>query len=215
MGGGNQLQYSLDILEQERKHTIVGLIDSIHPIGSELYGHEVIGRQEDIRELVASSGAEAGLITVGDNWSRKLIRDAIVGRIPGFPFVNAIHPSVIIGNGVTIGCGVVAMAGVIFNPGAKLGDFSFYATGAQIEHDCEIGEYASVSAGTVLGGHVRIGRFAALTLGVTVVDRISIGENTVVGAGSLVLTSLPDHVLAYGSPARVVRSREPGERFLK
>jgi len=62
---------------------------------------------------------------------------------------------------------------------------------------------------------VRIGRCAAVTLGVTVVDRISIGENTVVGAGALVLDSLPDNVLAYGSPARVVRAREPGERYLK
>jgi len=180
MGGGNQLRYSVDIVEREKKYEIVGVVDSVQPLGKELFGYRVLGRQEDIRDVVAASGAEAGLITVGDNWSRKIIHDAITERIPDFPFVNAIHPSVIIGNDVAIGVGVVAMAGVIFNPGAKIGDFTFFATGAQIEHECEIGDFASVSAGSVLGGYVRIGKYSAVTLGVTVVDRVTIGENTVV-----------------------------------
>ena len=38
---------------------------------------------------------------------------------------------------------------------------------------------------------------------------------SVVGAGSLVLSDVPDNVLVYGSPARIIRSRQPGERFLK
>jgi acetyltransferase-like isoleucine patch superfamily enzyme len=107
------------------------------------------------------------------------------------------------------------MAGVIFNPGARIGDFTFFATGAQIEHDCVIEKFSSVSAGSVLGGFVRIGKYAAVCLGTTVVDRVSIGENTVVGSGSLVTRSLPANVLAYGAPAKVLRKRKLGERFLK
>ncbi len=60
---------------------------------------------------------------------------------------------------------------------------------------------------------VKLGRFSALTLGVTVLDRVDIGENTVVGAGSLVATSLPSNVLAYGNPARIIRERKAGEKF--
>jgi galactoside O-acetyltransferase len=52
-------------------------------------------------------------------------------------------------------------------------------------------------------------------LGVTVLDRIEIGENTVVGAGSLVTKSLPDNVLAYGNPCKIIRNRNQGEKFLK
>ena len=61
----------------------------------------------------------------------------------------------------------------------------------------------------------RIAKYAAVCLGSTVVDRVSIGENTVVGSGSLVTRSLPANVLAYGAPAKVVRKRKLGERFLK
>ena len=49
----------------------------------------------------------------------------------------------------------------------------------------------------------------------TVLDRIEIGENTVVGAGSLVIKSLPDNVLAYGNPAKIIRGRNQFEKFLK
>lgn len=41
--------------------------------------------------------------------------------------------------------------------------------------------------------------------GVTVLPGVTIGEDTVVGAGSVVTTSLPAGVLAVGNPARIVR----------
>jgi maltose O-acetyltransferase len=41
--------------------------------------------------------------------------------------------------------------------------------------------------------------------GVTVLPGVTIGRNTVVGAGSVVVKDLPDHVLAVGNPARIVR----------
>jgi sugar O-acyltransferase (sialic acid O-acetyltransferase NeuD family) len=214
-GGGNQVKYSIDIIEKENKYNIVGIIDSIKPIGEKIFGYEVIGRQEDIASLMYEYSFGAGIITVGDNFSRKIIHDNITKKVKWFTFVNAIHPSVIIGNDVEIGVGIVAMAGVIINPGAKVRNFTFFATGCQIEHDCTIGTFASVSAGSVLGGHVHVEEFAAITLGVTVVDRVTIGCNTVIGSGSLVTKDIPANVLAYGSPAKIVRTREMGEKFLK
>jgi acetyltransferase-like isoleucine patch superfamily enzyme len=114
-----------------------------------------------------------------------------------------------------MGVGIVAMAGCIFNPKSKIGDFTFFATGAQVEHDNIISDFASISAGSITGGYVKIGKYSAITLGVTVLDRLEIGDNTVVGAGSLVIKSLPDDVLAYGNPAKIIRKRIKGEKFLK
>lgn len=215
IGGGNHVQYCIDIVEREGKYNIVGIIDSVKDIGEMVYGYKIIGRQEDIDLLSQAYHFQAGLITVGDNWIRKIIHDSILKNAPWFHFVNAIHPSVIIGNNVSFGYGVIAMAGVIFNPGASIGSFTFFATGAQIEHDCEVDYFASVSAGSILGGHVHIREFAAICLGVTIFDRVTIGMNTVVGSGSLVTKDFPDHVLAYGNPAKIIRTRNFGERFLK
>lgn len=49
--------------------------------------------------------------------------------------------------------------------------------------------------------------------GVIVCPGVTIGENTVVGAGAVVVTDLPPDVVAVGSPARVVKrlTEEPGD----
>jgi len=214
-GGGLHVQYCIDIIEKENKYTIVGIIDSKEDIGSVIYDYQVIGRQENLTELIQQYSIDAGIITIGDNWSRKIVHNAITDLVADFEFVNAIHPSTIIGKNVTLGVGIVAMAGCIINPNSIIGDFCFFATGAQIEHDNVIDEYASVSAGSITGGRVRIGKYSAITLGVTILDRVTVGENTIVGSGSLVLKDLPDNVLAYGIPAKVVRTREFGEKYLK
>lgn len=215
IGGGNQAHYTIDIIEKEGKYNIVGIIDSIHEVGSDRFGYKILGRQEDIAEIITKYQIQGGLITIGDNWIRHIVSNQILNLVPNFEFVNAIHPSVIIGNNVKLGIGITAMAGVIFNPKSEIGNFTFFATGAQIEHDCIISDFASVSAGSVTGGYVKLGKFSALTLGVTVLDRLEIGENTVVGAGSLVLKSLPSDVLVYGNPANIIRKRAIGEKFLK
>lgn len=214
-GGGNQATYTIDIIRKEGKYRIAGIIDSVKEIGSEVFGCKVLGRIEDLENIYKEHDIYGGIIAIGDNYSRHFVSKQILVKIPNFTFINAIHPSVIVGGNVNIGVGVVAMAGVIFNTNAVIHSHTFFATGCQIEHDCEIKSFASVSAGTVLGGHVLLGAFSALTLNVTVLDRLKIGGNTVVGAGSLVLKDLPNDVLAYGNPCKVIRSREFGEKFLK
>lgn len=215
IGGGNQAHYTIDIIHKENKYNIVGIIDSIHDIGSDRFGYKILGRQENLVDLVKEYNIHGGIISIGDNWIRYLISEQIKNLVPSFVFINAIHPSVIIGENVEIGNGVVMMAGCIINPKAKIGHFTFFATGAQVEHDCNIGDYASISAGSITGGYVTLGKYSSITLGVTVLDRIDIGENTVVGSGSLVLNSLPDNVLAYGNPCKIIRKREINEKFLK
>lgn len=214
-GGGNQVHYTIDIIEKENKYEIAGIIDSVHPIGTDRYGYKVLGRQDNLINIIDEHKIDAGLITIGDNWSRSIVYNAIIQQMPSFEFVNAIHPSVIMGKNVELGFGVVMMAGVIVNPLAKIGNFTFFATGCQVEHDCTIEDYASVSAGSIMGGYVTIGKFSAITLGVTILDRLNIGENSVIGSGSLVLKDIPDNVLAHGNPINKVRARLIGEKFLK
>jgi sugar O-acyltransferase (sialic acid O-acetyltransferase NeuD family) len=214
-GGGNQVHYTIDIIEKENKYEVIGIIDSVHEIGADRYGYKVLGRQDNLINIVDEYKIDAGLITIGDNWSRSIVYNAIINQMPSFEFINAIHPSVIIGKNVELGFGIVMMAGVIVNPLSKIGNFTFFATGCQIEHDCIIQDYASVSAGSIMGGYVNIGKYSAITLGVTILDRLNIGENSVIGSGSLVLKDIPDNVLAYGNPINKVRARLVGEKFLK
>ena len=214
IGGGTHVQYSIDIIQKENKYQILGIVDDNIKVGDELFGFPILGGKEDLQVITKKYNVNNGIITIGDNWIRKNIFDYVSDLVPSFKWVNAIHPSVIIGSNVTLGVGVIAMAGVIFNPGAFIGNFTFYATGCQIEHDCNIGDFASVSAGSVLGGFVSVGKYSAITMNVTIFDRLSIGDNTVVGSASLVTKSLPSNVLAYGNPTKIIRERQKNEKII-
>lgn len=66
--------------------------------------------------------------------------------------------------------------------------------------------------GTFSRGPLRIGRDCWLGAGVVVLDGGSIGEESVIGAGSVVRSPIPEKVIAYGSPARVIKPRWPGSQ---
>lgn len=214
-GGGTHVRYCIDIIEKENKYNIIGITDPFLEIGTEIMGYKIIGKQEEIRNLIRLFNIHAGIIAIGDNWTRKLVKDIILDLVPDFIFVSAIHPSVILGNNVNIGKGTIMMAGCIISPNTIIGEFCFFATGAILEHDSVMGNFSSLSAGSVTGGKVNIGEFTAVTLGVTILDRVVIGSHSIIGSGSLVTKDIPGNVLAYGSPARIIRNREIGEKYLK
>jgi len=62
---------------------------------------------------------------------------------------------------------------------------------------------------------VRIGSGSWLGHNVVVLPGVHIGRHVVVGAGAVVTTSLPDHCVAVGAPARVVRRYEPGRGWVR
>jgi sugar O-acyltransferase (sialic acid O-acetyltransferase NeuD family) len=214
-GGGLHAKCVIDIVLKEKNYNIIGIVDSKLNIGDDVFGFRVIGRQCEIGQLVEQYEIYGGIIAIGDNWSRQIVYQDVLSFKPDFIFINAIHPSTIIGIDVTLGKGVVVMAGCVLNPSCRVGDFGFLATGAQLEHDSEMHEFSSISAGSITGGKVVIGRLSAIALGVTILDRITIGSNTVVGSGAIVTKNLPNNVLAYGAPAKIIRTRLQDERFLK
>jgi len=214
IGAGSHCHCVIDIIHKEKKYNIIGIIDSKERIGNKKNGYTVLGRQNNIKNLINKYNIHGGIIAIGDNWSRYYVAKEIKENVPDFKFFNAIHPSCVIGENINFGEGIVAMAGCLFNPRATLGDHTLFVTGAQVEHDCVIGNYASISSGSITGGFVELGEFAAITMGVTVFDRTKIGKNSVVGAGSLVIKDLPENVLAYGNPIKIIRPRKEGEKFL-
>lgn len=59
--------------------------------------------------------------------------------------------------------------------------------------------------GTQFSLPIRIGNNVWLGANVVVLPGVSIGDNSVIGAGSVVTKDIPDNVLAYGLPCKVIR----------
>ena len=80
-----------------------------------------------------------------------------------------------------------------------------FSSTSTICHNSIIGEGVHICPGVHIGGHVNIGTASWIGIGSCVADRVTIGSGSVVGAGSVVVKDIPDGVLAYGNPARVIR----------
>ena len=203
-----------DIVEQEGRYSLAGFVDAAVVAGTEFFGYPVLGREEDLPGLTTKMGLSGCLVAVGDNWSRMQCAAKVRGLVPELPFVAVAHPSARLARGAEIGAGTVVMAGAVLGPDVRVGQFCIVNTGACLDHDGVLEDFSSLAPGVVAGGNVRIGTGSAVSLGAHLIHGVAVGVHSVVGAGATVLENIPDRVLAHGTPARVVRSRGEGERYL-
>lgn len=54
-------------------------------------------------------------------------------------------------------------------------------------------------------GHIRIKKNAWIGAGATILQGVTIGENSIVAAGAVVSTNVPDNTIVGGIPAKVIR----------
>ena len=214
IGASGHASVVCDIVRSRDKYRVVGFIDKNLPLGKSCNGLEILGREEDIPELVKSDDLQGALIAIGDNYLRWQIFKRIRKIVPELQFVDAVHPDSCVAETAEIGAGTVIMAGVVVNPYCRIGEFCILNTAASLDHDSVMEDYSCLAPGVVTGGNVSIGKFSAICIGAIVSHNIKIGSGTVVGAGSVILNDLPDQVLAYGIPARIVRSRRTEEPYL-
>jgi sugar O-acyltransferase (sialic acid O-acetyltransferase NeuD family) len=214
VGCSGHARVVVDILEQANQCHIVGLLDSVKPPGTEVLGYQVVGSDEDLPALVAGNICDGIIVAIGDNWVRSCMVARIKQLLPDIRFVTAIHPFAQVAKGSSIGPGTVIMAGVIVNPGCHVGESCILNTASSLDHNSRMEDFSSLAPRAVTGGGVRIGVCSAIAIGAVVSHSIRVGDHSVVGAGATVLKHVPDRVVAYGTPARTIRSRNPGDPYL-
>ncbi|MDM1757242.1 MULTISPECIES: DapH/DapD/GlmU-related protein [Acinetobacter] len=144
---------------------------------------------------------------------------AIDGVIPVVSPKAYVHPTaVLIGD-------VIIEEGVYIGPFASLrADFGgiHIKKNANVQDNCVIHgfpnkvtvveEYGHIGHATILHG-CHIGKNVLVGMNSVILDDADIGENTIIGANSTVKAKavIPAHVLALGSPAKVIRDLEEKE----
>lgn len=91
-----------------------------------------------------------------------------------------------------------------------IGAFSYINAkyGVVIEDEVQIGSHCSIySISTIDDKHGKVVLKKNCKIGShsTILPNITIGENSIIGAHSLVLSDIPDNVVAFGVPAKVIR----------
>src|SRR4051812_10034883 len=214
IGGSEQGRQVLDAILVRGFHTAVGVLDRARPRGELVAGVPVLGRDDELASCATDVGADHFVVAIGDNATRGRVLERAADACPQLEAATIVHPSAVIGHDATVGPGAILLAGCVVGNGTHVGRGALLGIRSSIDHDGVLGDHASLGPGATTGGTVRIGHTTAVGLGANVIHGVTIGDDTIVGAGALVLSDLPDRVVAYGVPARVARSRQPGERYL-
>jgi sugar O-acyltransferase (sialic acid O-acetyltransferase NeuD family) len=214
LGGSSHGAVIADAIERSASLRLLGFLDGKRELGEKVCRYKILGNVEDVPALMHRQKLAGLVIGIGDNWIRAREVKAIRAVAPQIQFPNVFHPSAVLADGVAWGEGNVALAGCIVNCGSTIGDFCILNTSCSVDHDCRLGDYVSLAPQACVGGNVEIGDYSAICLGARIIHRIRIGAHTVIGASSTVLKHVPSGVTAYGTPARIIRSREVGDVYL-
>jgi sugar O-acyltransferase (sialic acid O-acetyltransferase NeuD family) len=213
IGSSGHAKVIIDIIEKQDAFTIAGIIDPYRTVGETLLGYSVLGKEEDLPTLMEAHGIIGCVIALGDNWLRKKVADKI-NSIVSLEHITAIHPSAQIAKDVMIGKGTVIMAGAIINTSSRVGDFVIINTKSSLDHDNQLGDFASIAPGATTGGNVRIGDFSAIAIGAIIKHGVSVCEHSIIGAASLVLKDVEAYRIAFGIPAKIIKERKAGDKYL-
>ena len=185
IGGGGHCKSVIDVIEQEARFEIAGIIDKPELLGSKILGYTVIGNDFNLDSLAKKY--KNAIITVGQLKSvlvRIKLYDLAIKA--GFTLPSIVSPNAYISKHSKIGNGTIIMGNVIVNANTSIGDNCIINSKALIEHDCLISSHCHISTNAIINGGVKIGSKCFIGSNVTTKNNIIIKENSFIKAGSLV-----------------------------
>ncbi len=185
IGGGGHCKAVIDVIEQENRFKIAGIIDIKEKIGEKVLGYKIIASDEDLKLLLKEyQYVFISLGQIGNCEKRKELFKKCKNL--GFSFPKIISPYAYVSRYSIIGEGTIVMHGAIINAGAKIGNNCIINSKALIEHDAEIEDNCHISTGAIINGGVKVKECSFIGSNATTKQYITIPKNSFIKAGSIV-----------------------------
>lgn len=185
VGGGGHCRSCIDVIEQEEKFQIVGIVDLLEKIGQSVLGYPIVGSDADLKALIKSFSNV--LVTVGHIKSparRIELFENLKGLGAVFPVVKS--PLSYVSPHAIVEAGSIIMHLALVNAGANIGRNCIINTKALVEHDAVIEDHCHISTGVIINGGVVVGRESFIGSGSVTKEYISISQKTFLKASSFV-----------------------------
>lgn len=184
-------------------YTINGFYDDdTSKQGLSIMDYPVIGKFSSLTDDEISENRY--IVAIGNND----VRFRIMTRINGAKGITPtlIHPTATISPSSDIGNGVYIQANAYIWTKVRIGDFCIISPNVVIAHHSSIGQACLVSTLTGIGASITIENKVLIGMGSIIVTGISsIGENSIVGAGAVVLKDVEKNSVYAGVPAKKIR----------
>lgn len=120
----------------------------------------------------------------------------------GGRFTRLVHRSVVLGNEVQLGEGVILCPFVAVTANNVLGKGVGVNVHASIDHDAKVGDWSQINCHCDLTASVQVGEEVFLGSRVTIYPGVTVESRAHVGGGSVVMRDVPTGWKMVGSPAR-------------
>lgn len=185
IGGGGHCKSVIDVIEQERKYKIYGIVDKPEFLSTQILDYKVVGSDLDLESLAKKF--KYAIITVGHIKTAKLrIKLFKLAKKAGFLLPSIISPNSYVSKHSKIGSGSIVMHHAIVNANTFIGNNCIINSKALIEHDCSISNHCHISTNTTINGGVKIGQECFIGSSVITRDNIQIKEKSFIKAGTLI-----------------------------
>jgi len=199
-GFGKEVLWTLlDCNKKSEIYNFLGFIDDSESLKNQhIYGFPVLGgidwfSSNNINEISC-------VIGIGD----PKLRRQVVNKLEkiGVEFATVIHPSVIHSEFLEIGKGTIIQAGCIITVDTKIGDHVHINIDTTIGHNCMIKNFVTLNPGVHINGWTDIDEEAYVGTGAVAIDRIKIGKKSVIAAGTVLISNVPDFSMYAGVPGK-------------
>lgn len=165
-------------------------------------GIRVVGKFSELSETDIKD--KQYIVAIGNN----KIRSKIMTRINGLEGITPtlIHPTATISKSAQIGKGVYIQANAYIWTNVNISDYCIISPNVVIAHHTSLGKACLVSTLTGVGASINIEDNVFIGMGSTIVTGMSsVGENSIIGAGAVVLKDVEKNSVYVGVPARKIR----------
>ena len=198
VGGGGHCKACIDVIEQERRFDIAGIVDVPEKLHQKILSYEISAIDDHLPWLVKEY--ENFLITLGQiKTPEKRIKIFQTLKELGAKLPVIISPLAYVSKHARIGDGTIIMHHALVNAGVRIGRNCIINTKALIEHDATIGDHCHISTGAVINGGVKVGSGTFFGSNAVCREYIEFGENTVIGCGTRIIKDIPPGSLTFGS----------------
>ncbi len=208
LGGGQHANVVLYNIKEQDKYEVACILERVG-IEKNIHGIDVIDDYSDLDKIKQKYKTNKFFIGFGNMRHRRTEYNHFVEN--GWEAVNIIHPDAVVSKAAQIGKGVLIEAGCLITPNPVIGDNVVVNTGSQINHDNVIENHVYIASGVVLSGGVRIRENTLIDDGVVITLGRSVGSNCIIGAGAVVTKDMPNDIIAYGNPAKVIRENQKSD----
>ena len=183
IGGGGHCASCIDVIEQENKFTIAGIVDKITSTEN-LLGYPLLGCDDDLVKLRASF--DYALITVGQIKSPATrIRLFELVKLLGFTLPAIISSRAYVSRHASVAAGTIVMHDALINARASVGSNCVINSKALIEHDAVIEDNCHISTGAIVNGGVSVKQGTFIGSNAVTKEYVQTHNNDFIKAGSI------------------------------